>query len=158
MPLGSAGRARYSSLQAQHGRNVVERLYRALESGDMATAEECFDAEAVWRVPGCNQTAGEYRGWGQILGFFQKLRTLTDGTFHVEPIDILGDAGRCVGIQRLTGQREGKPLDVTACLLFEVARDKVSSVQIYYSEQYALDGFWDDRRDGEATAIPTLSS
>ncbi len=122
---------------------AVRRFYQAFAERDFSAVRECFAENALWHLPGKSRIAGDYRGADAIIGdFLAKLGPLSGGTFNVELLDIgVGDR-YVVAIQRATGMRDGKTLDVTACQLITVEDGKIAEIRGHYSDQYALDDFW----------------
>jgi ketosteroid isomerase-like protein len=47
-----------------------------------------------------------------------------------------------VGIQRNSGERDGKHLDVDVCLLFQLKDGRVTEGWEHYRDLYAWDEFW----------------
>ena len=121
---------------------VVRRFYAAFGRGDLATARDCFAADAVWRLPGRSPIAGEHRGWDGIRAFFATLRERSGGTFRADLVDVLASDEPVVALQHATGSQGDKHLDVTACQLMRIRDGKIAEVQGHYSDPYALDDFW----------------
>jgi len=121
---------------------VVRRLYDAFAHGDMETAKSCFVHDAVWHLPGRSPIAGDHQGVDAIIRFFGKLKELSRGTFKAELTDVVANDRHTVALQHATGARDTKRLDVTACQVMRIQGGKILEVRGYYSDQYALDGFW----------------
>ena len=49
---------------------------------------------------------------------------------------------RVVGIQRSTGDRNGKHLDVSNCIVFELKDGRVTDGREHFENRYAWDEFW----------------
>ena len=52
------------------------------------------------------------------------------------------DAGRVVGIQRSSGDRNGKHLDVNNCIVFQLKDGRVTDGREHFEDLYAWDEFW----------------
>ena len=124
-------------------RDVVRRMYAAINDGDVATAAACFAPDAVWILPGRGPMAGTHRGVREIHeNFFARLGPLSGGTFRAELLDVAEGERYVVAVQRATGRRDGKAFDVTGCQLMTVEDGRITEVRGHYSDQYALDDFW----------------
>ena len=71
---------------------------------------EVFAPNIQWHQGGRNQTAGDYDGVDAVLGLFQKLFQLTDGTFKVAVHDVLASDQHVVVLGTISAQRGGKSL------------------------------------------------
>ena len=122
---------------------LLKTLFDALAKRDAATAFACIAEDAVWRFPGRRgQLAGEHKGHAAIMGFLGKVMALTGGTFHLEPRDILASDTRAAFLFRGTGEREGRTLDNPTCLVVEIRDGKITRIDEYVWDAYAVDDFW----------------
>src|SRR5258708_2858809 len=98
-------------MQAQENVAIMQRAYDAFNTGDMETLNELFDDGAVWHLPGRSHFADDYESREAILDYFGQLGQETGGTFRAELQQLTADNDdRVVGIQRSTGDRNGKHL------------------------------------------------
>jgi ketosteroid isomerase-like protein len=123
--------------------DVVRRLYQAFADQDLAAAEACFAPDVVWHLPGTSPIAGDHRGWTQIRdNFMARLGPLSGNTFRAELIDVAVGERFVIALQHATASYRGKSLDITACQLMTVRDDLIHEVRGHYSDQDALDDFW----------------
>lgn len=123
--------------------DVVRRFYAAVAARDLEAARGCFDAEAVWVLPGRSPIAGEHRGWEAIRDtVLSQVGPLSGETFRADLIDIAIGKEHVVAVQHATADRDGKRLDITACQLIRVVHGRIVEMRGHYSDQYALDEFW----------------
>src|SRR5947199_9982160 len=105
---------------------TMRRAYAAFNAGDIDTLNELMD-ETVWHLPGRSPMAGDYQGRGATLEYFGQLAQKTGGTFRAELQHIAADGeDRVVGIQRSTADRDGRHLDVSNCIVFQLKDGKVT--------------------------------
>ena len=121
---------------------IIRRGYEAFNSGDMETLTEIFDEGVVWHVPGRSSLAGDYQGRDATFGLFGRLGQETGGTFRVDVQHLLADDERVVGIQRNSGERNGKHQAVDVCLVFQLKDGRVTEGWEHYRDLYAWDEFW----------------
>ena len=122
---------------------VMRRAYEAFNTGDIDTLTALFDESAVWHLPGRSSFAKDYQGREATLAYFGQLAQETGGTFRAELQHLTADdEGRVVGIQRSTGQRDGKHLDVVNCIVFELKDGRVTDGREHFHDLYAWDEFW----------------
>jgi uncharacterized protein len=122
---------------------VMRRAYDAFNTGDIDTLTELFDESVVWHLPGHSSMADDYHGRDATLAYFGQIAQETGGTFRAELRHLAADGDdRVVGIQRSTGDREGKHLDVADCIVFELKDGRVTDGREHFENLYAWDDFW----------------
>jgi ketosteroid isomerase-like protein len=122
---------------------VMRRGYEAFNTGDLETLNEVFDESIVWHLPGRSSYADDYQGRDATLAYFGQLAEQTGGTFRAELQHLAADDDdHVVGIQRSTGDRDGKHLDVGNCIVFEFKDGRVVDGREHFHDLYAWDDFW----------------
>jgi Ketosteroid isomerase-related protein len=122
---------------------IMQRAYDAFNSADMDTLIEIFDESIVWHLPGRSSMADDYQGRDATLAYFGQLGQETGGTFRAQLERLVGDDDdRVVGIQRSTGDRNGKHLDVSDCIVFQLKDGRVTDGREHFEDLYAWDEFW----------------
>ncbi|MCU6480846.1 ketosteroid isomerase-like protein [Arthrobacter silviterrae] len=125
--------------------DVVRRFYTAVADRDMAAAQGCFAADALWHLPGSSPISGDHIGWAAIRDeFLAKLGPLSGGTFKAELLDVAVGEKYVVAIQHATGDFGGRILDITGCQLMRVQDGLIHAVRGHYSDQAQLDAFWEE--------------
>ena len=122
---------------------IMQRAYDAFNKADMDTLIEIFDESIVWHLPGRSSMAKDYEGRDATLTYFGEIGEKTGGTFQAELQHLLADDDdRVVGIQRSTGERDGKRLDVGNAIAFELKDGRVVDGREHFHDLYAWDEFW----------------
>jgi ketosteroid isomerase-like protein len=130
-------------MRADENVAVMRRAYEAFNTGDIETLTEVFDENAVWHLPGRSSFADDYHGRDATLAYFGQLAQETGGTFRAELQHLTADdEGRVVGIQRSTGDRNGKHLDVGDSIVFELKDGRITDGREHFHDLYAWDEFW----------------
>jgi uncharacterized protein len=127
---------------AHPNEDLTRRGFEAFASGDMATLNELFADDIVWRSPGRNQLAGTFRGKDEVFAQFQKVAEMTGGTFQIDLHDILADDEHVVALTRSRAEREGKMLDDNTVQVFHVKDGKVTESWLHPWDAQAADEFW----------------
>src|SRR3954468_16579215 len=105
---------------------IMRRAYEAFNEADSDTPTELFDESIVWHLPGRSSMADDYQGRDATLAYFGQIGERTGGTFKAELQELFAaDDDRVVGLQRSTADRDGKHLDVSNCIVFELKDGKV---------------------------------
>ena len=122
---------------------IMRRAYEAFNTGDIKTLTELFDESAVWHTPGRSWPASDYQGREATLAYFGLIGQETGGTFRAELQHLLtDDDDRVVGIQRSTGERDGKRLEVGDCIFLQLMEGRITDGREHFHDLYAWDEFW----------------
>ena len=122
---------------------VMQRAYDAFNVGDMDTLNEVFDESIAWHLPGRSSMADDYQGRDATLAYFGQIAERTGGTFRAELQQLASDGDhRVVGMQRSTADRDGKHLDVSNCIVFQLEDGRVVDGREHFEDLYAWDEFW----------------
>ena len=123
---------------------VVQKMYDCFNKSDMETIKkEVFAPDIVWNLPGRHPLAGTKYGADEVLAFFAQLNK---SGVHV---DLVGldqfDEDGVVEVHR--GHTQGKEingvkLDALNCTHYQVRDGRIKYVQVYISDQYAVDDFF----------------
>lgn len=129
--------------QAEQNADIVRRGYAAFNSGDMKTLLGLFDEHASWHTPGRGRLAGDHKGREAVFAQFGRYGGETAGTFKaiLQRVFTTED-GRVVGVHQNTAKRNGKQLDVSCCLVFELKDGRVTDGREYIYDLYAWEEFW----------------
>ncbi len=123
--------------------DVMRRAYAAFNAGDIETITPLFDESCVWHLPGRSSMAKDYEGRDATLAYFGQIAQETGGTFQAELQHLLADDDdRVIGIQRSTGERDGKRLDVGNCIVFQLKDGRIIDGREHFNDLYAWDEFW----------------
>lgn len=121
----------------------VRELFAAFERGDVAKIQETIADNAVWHFPGRKgRLAGTHKGRDAIFAFLLNVGALTNGTFHLNLIDVIANDRHAVALFRGSGQRNGKVLDNPTCLRMRLEEGKVVEVWEFVWDLYDVDEFW----------------
>ena len=130
-------------MRADENVATMRRAYEAFNTGDIDTLTELFDESAVWHLPGRSSMADDYQGRDATLAYFGQLAQETGGTFRAELRNLTADGeDSVVGIQRSTGDRGGKHLDVSDCIVFQLKDGRITDGREHFEDLYAWDEFW----------------
>jgi ketosteroid isomerase-like protein len=122
---------------------IIRRGYQAFGEGDMEHFRSIYTPDVVQQQAGNNQTSGEYKGIDQVLGLYGKLFELSGGTFSVDLKSVKAEGDKVVTVHHAKGEREGKTLDADESIEFTFSGDKISRLDLTYSDEAAADAFWE---------------
>jgi len=122
--------------------DIIRRGYKAFGDGDMGTLASLYTPDVVQVMPGNNQVSGEYTGVDNVIGLYGQLFELSGGTFSADLKSVKTQGDKVVSVHRAKGEREGKALDADESIEFTFAGDKISRLDVTFSDQSAVDDFW----------------
>jgi ketosteroid isomerase-like protein len=119
-------------------------LFAAFRSADLATIADTIPENAVWHFPGRRGgLAGTHRGRDAILAFLLKVQTLSEGTFHLDLLDVVANDEHAVALFCGHAQRNGRGLNNPTCLRMRLDADgRVHEVWEFVWDLYDVDEFW----------------
>ncbi|CAN5253465.1 hypothetical protein BH20ACT9_BH20ACT9_18790 [soil metagenome] len=121
---------------------LVHDFYEARASGDADRIGACLTDDVVWRYPGRNPLAGEYRGRDQVTAFFARVRELTGDDFSTEARHVLTDDDVAMILELPRGKRGGRTLHWKTVLLARIRGGRIAEVTVFQHTQYELDEWW----------------
>jgi uncharacterized protein len=121
--------------------DVVSRMYECFNRADLDTIRnEIFAKDLVWRLPGRHPLSGEKRGADEVLAFFHQLNKAGVQVDLVNIAEWTDDI--VVEVHRGHADLGDNKLDGVNCTHYHVRDGKIAEVQVYVSDQYALDDFF----------------
>jgi uncharacterized protein len=121
---------------------VLRSAYEAFRERDLDTLGRVLADDILWHVPGRNQLSGDITGRDQVLDLLRRQVELSDGTFRPEIHEVIGSGEHAVGLIRVTGEREGRSLDVNVTQVVHVHDGRITELWAMPADQYAVDEFW----------------
>jgi ketosteroid isomerase-like protein len=121
-------------------RNVLIYLeiIDAFNRGDLDSVRAGIVEDFVYRIPGQNPIAGEYRGIEGFAGILRRLRDETDGTIAQSPSSVLADDDNLIARARVSAERNGKRLDTENCYAFRFIDGRLADARCFSLTQSRL--------------------
>jgi hypothetical protein len=112
-------------------------------SGRADRARQRWSDDIRWRLSADGGLDGEWVGPEQVFNLHRLLRRETDNTFRQRLIALEGARGPFVDAHlRTTAQRNGRSLDVSTLVVFEVSNGRISCVTELPGDRVAWREFW----------------
>lgn len=122
---------------------AVRSLFAAFRTADLAAITAEIPENLVWHFPGSRgRIAGEHRGRDAVLAFLANVVALTDGTFELDLIDVVGGDRHVVALFRGHGERNGKVLDNPTCLRIRFDAGRPAEIHEFVWNLPEVDDFW----------------
>jgi ketosteroid isomerase-like protein len=120
----------------------LERLYRAMVSGDLSAAHALCAEDVVLHVPGRSQIAGSYRGPEGVASYFRSLNELSGGSAATTIDNFATAPSKAVVTQKVKASRADKELKDQQNVLLRIEGDRVVEAFVYPFDLRTHDGFW----------------
>jgi uncharacterized protein len=125
----------------------VREGFAAFNRGDVEAMRPVITEDIVWHVGGDHPLSGDYRGADAVFEYVRTVLDLTGGTLKGEPLDVLANDRHAGVFQRVTGERDGKRLDVVLAQALTLDEDgRWLEYWALADEQSEVDAFWSGAR------------
>ena len=122
---------------------LVRSLFDAFARRDLAAILALVPDDLVWHFPGRRgRLAGAHRGRDAVLAFLANVESLTEGTFHLDLLDVTASDAHAVALFRGHGRRAGRTLDNPTALVLRIDGERIVEVHEFVWDLYAVDEFW----------------
>lgn len=121
---------------------LFKRGYAAFQRGDLDTVRELFDSNIVWHLQGHNHFSGDHVGIDNVLALFGRNFEETNGTFKVEPHDILANDSHAVALATVSGEKDGRSLSDRYTHIAHISNGKLTESWIFNENPDKVDEFW----------------
>ena len=128
---------------AAENETQAREAYAAFAAGDLDKVKAVFHPDVVWHVDGKSPMAGDYKGITEVLDFFGKMFTETNGTFRTTLQEVIATEDTVVVIGRVQAEREGKSIDATQVAVYRSdAEGRVTDATFYSDDTSQFDAFF----------------
>ena len=133
-----------TSTTAEADVQAVRAGFEAVATGDIVAFAAGFHPDATWNHRNPDSLGGIKHGIDEIVGFLAASMELTAGTLRPVPELYLPDgAGHVAVITQISATRpDGRTLDDTQVLYFQLEDGKVRSVDQFIGDPPAVTAFW----------------
>jgi ketosteroid isomerase-like protein len=129
---------------AQADVDAVRAGFDAVAAGDIPAFAQGFHSDATWNHRNPDRLGGVKDGIDEILAFLGASMELTAGTLRPVPVLFMPDgAGHVAVLTRITASRpDGRSVDDTQILYFQLEDGLVRSVDQFVGDPPAVTAFW----------------
>lgn len=129
---------------AQADVQAVRAGFEAVAAGDIVAFAAGFHGDATWNHRNPDSLGGIKNGIDEIVGFLAASMELAAGTLRPVPqLYLPSGAGQVAVLTRVSAERpDGRTLDDTQILYFQLEDGKVRSVDQFIGDPPAVTEFW----------------
>jgi YbgC/YbaW family acyl-CoA thioester hydrolase len=125
---------------------LLERLHRAQSDfyagADSTALAEVLHPEVVWRVPGANSIAGEYRGVDEVIAYMTRRRELSDRSFRIRGRELLVGPDHFASITDGVATVDGREHRWSTIGLYRARDDRIIECSLIPLDPVAFDRAW----------------
>jgi uncharacterized protein len=121
---------------------LISRGYDAFARADLTTVFDIFDQDITWHVPGSSPLSGDYKGHGEVGGFFARTMELSGGTFAIDIQDVLAQQDQVVVLCTVSAERHGQSWLSPEVHVWRVAGGRAVAFREFQGDEQTEDAFW----------------
>ena len=121
---------------------ILREGYDAFARGDIPAVLAIFDEDIAWHIPGRSPLSGDYRGHGEVAGFFMRANELSGGTLRVQLDEVHGGGDRLVALTTVSATRGGRSWSSAEVHVWRFAGGRAVEMREYQGDQQTEDEFW----------------
>ena len=121
---------------------LIRRGYAAFARAYLPTVFDIFDQDITWHVPGSSPLSGDYKGHGEVGGFFARTMELSGGTFAIDIQDVLAQQDQVVVLCTVSAERHGQSWSSPEVHVWRVAGGRAVAFREFQGDEQTEDAFW----------------
>ena len=121
---------------------AAKSLFAAFRAKDMEGVRQLLADDVIFHIPGKSPMSGDYHGFEQVTGFFRKAGERSGGTFKSEVKKIVANGVLVMVFQHVTGQREGKSLDMEGAFVVRFEDGRWKEMWAFHFDELQAYAFW----------------
>ena len=121
---------------------LIRRAYDAFARAELPAVFEILHQDITWHVPGSSPLSGDYKGHGEVGGFFARTMELSGGTFAIDIQDVLAREDRVVVLCTVSAERHGQSWSSDEVHVWRVDGGRAVDFREYQGAEQAEDAFW----------------
>lgn len=118
---------------------TVRGFYEAFEARDMEALQRLVHPNIVYHEGGSHPFSGDYEGFENVMGFFEKVGMLFEGNIEVEIHDVIAGDEHVVVLENMRLSRAGQSVETKAVAVAHVKEGKITEMWELRDKQQALD-------------------
>jgi hypothetical protein len=119
---------------------TIRELYAARSRRDWDAVGSLFTDQVGWHEPGEENHSGDFRGRDDVVALLEKLVTVTEGTFQLEPEAFLNLDEHSAVLVRWWAERDGRRSEGHEIAIYRL-RDGLISEVWFFNEPSDAEAF-----------------
>ncbi len=126
----------------QSNADVIRKAYENFAHKNIPEVFAAFDPAITWHIPGHGPLSGDYRGHGEIGGFFQHTMELSEGAFGMDVHNVLAEGDLVVALVTVNAKRNGVSASFPEVHVWRLRNGKAIEFREYQGDELREDRFW----------------
>jgi steroid delta-isomerase-like uncharacterized protein len=133
---------------------IVRRGYDAFNNRNMDALAALIAENVVWHVSGRSLLAGDYHGRETTFAYFDRLHSLTNGTYQSELHVAVGGDEHVISIDNSSARRNGRTYEENELVVFRFRDGRIVEAWQAFMSPYAHDAFFSTTAPHETGGLP----
>ncbi len=123
--------------------DVIRSGYDAFAAGDVPAVLDVLSEDIEWHISGRNPLSGDYAGHDAVVGFFQHMDELSNGSFDLDVHDIVASGDDTV-VVLVTENAERKDTAVAfpGVHVWRLKDGMATDFRAFQHDDHEADEFW----------------
>jgi uncharacterized protein len=131
-----------TTTEASGNVELLRRGYETFARRDMVALEKIFDPAVVWHAQRLGALGGDHVGWDSVARFFAQTMEMTEGSFHIDVFEMLGNEQGAAAVVRSMARRGDRFLDSREIHHFTWGGGRIVEVWQCVDDAALVDAFW----------------
>ena len=111
--------------------HAIRDLYDARARRDWDSVHSLFADEVGWHEPGEEDHSGDFRGREEVVALLERLVSVTEGTFQLEPEAFLNLDQHSAVVVRWSAERDGRRSEGREIGIYRFENGKIAQVWFF---------------------------
>lgn len=127
----------------EQNKELVQKYFNALLSGDLETAGSLFSDDIIWHQPGNGVLSGTKNGKAEVFALLGKFLELSNGTFSIDKVDYIASNGSLVTASiHFQAISKGLSISMKGVDLMRIEDNKIKEMWLFSEDIEKEDAFW----------------
>jgi uncharacterized protein len=110
---------------------LIRAFYAARARRDWAAVRELLAADVIWHEAGDQDYSGDHCGNDEVTALLRRLVEVTEGSFALEPLDLIATAEHVAINVRWSAERSGTRVEGNDLAVYRIAGEKIAAAWFF---------------------------
>ena len=110
---------------------LIRDFYAARARRDWAAVRGLLANDVVWHEAGDEVYSGDHHGRDEVTALLQQLVEVTDGSFQLEPVDVIATAEHVATNARWSAERSGTRVEGNDLAVYRIADGRIAGAWFF---------------------------
>ena len=110
---------------------VIRDFHAARARRDWAAVGGLLAPDVIWHEAGDQDYSGDHRGRDEVTALLRRLVEVTEGSFELEPLDLIATAEHAATNVRWSAERRGTRVEGNDLAVYRIADGKIAAARFF---------------------------